>query len=259
MLETSLTGYQIHNIIDQYYVKSPKRPVNIVKLMNLPDLSAEENEYKNQVNFKGIICRNCVESHLDMCDQCSPQLSKIDTQSIQTKSSARTGIITVLLHEKFKYKRGNDIENLVENNFINSANFSIPFSTSSMNTEYNNDFLQRRKRSNQRKENIKIKIDKQIPSENFFTDLKDLRKKIYFKKESIKLTNSPVPNCSNSLFDQIEKFDIAPKYKNSDSQLKLSKSIRDLIKRNQLINSKVKSRRLEPSLEQINFKKCFTV
>lgn len=253
MVEASLTGYQINNIIDQYYVRSPKRPVNIVQLMNLPDVNESENE---PINFKGIICRKCVDLHLDKCDQCSFQANKIDNQSIQTKSSSRTEIISVLLHEKFKYKRGNNIVNLVENNFINSANFSVPFSTSSINTEYSNEFLQRRKRSTQRKEHLKINFDKHTPSENFFTDLKDLRKKIYFKKEPIKLTNSPVPICSNSLFDQIEKFDIAPKYKISDCQSRLSNSIKELIKRNQVINSKVKSRQFEPSLEQINFKKC---
>lgn len=259
MLATSLTGYEINNIIDQYYVSGPKKRVNIVKLMNLPDANSDENESKNGFRFNGVICRNCLELHLDKCDQCSPKTGVTVTETIQSKSSARTGLITVLLHEKFKYKREKNIENLVENNYIDSSNFSIPFSTSLSKTEFSSDFLQRRKSSKRSDEHARLKLDKHIPSEHFFADLKDLRKKIYFKTEAIKLLNSPVPNCSNDLFDQIEKFDLAKKYKIDECQSKMPNNIRELIRRSHMINAKVKTRELETRFEKIRFKKCLRV
>ncbi|CAF0757120.1 unnamed protein product [Brachionus calyciflorus] len=263
MLETSLTGYDINNIIDKYYVENPSKKLNFVKIKKSNEPKSNY-EFKNLIRFNGVICRNCVDLHLDKCPQCSPELKKIDkieSDKPKASSNTRSNIIAFLLNEKFNIQSDNkNLEDLVENNLVYSSNFSIPFNNTESNefVKSSSDFLKQRRESLSKKsdDSYKINHNKHIPSENYFTDLKDLRKKVYSKKEPIKLITSPVPFCSNKMYDQIYKFDISQNYKLTSAKSCLTYDLKELIRRSQIINSKVKARELETRFEKIRFKKC---
>jgi hypothetical protein len=51
------------------------------------------------------------------------------------------------------------------------------------------------------------------PTDYFFKNMKDLREKSFRTKEKLLLTQTPVPTSTNKLFLEIERFDIADKYK----------------------------------------------
>jgi hypothetical protein len=51
------------------------------------------------------------------------------------------------------------------------------------------------------------------PTDYYFKNMKDLREKSFRTKEKLLLTQTPVPTSTNKLFLEIERFDIADKYK----------------------------------------------
>ena len=92
------------------------------------------------------------------------------------------------------------------------------------------DFLSLRKKNilNLIKDNVNsINLHNKKLSEYFFNDMKDLSKKHSRKEKKLKLVDVKINRTSNSMYNEIERFDIAESYKRS----KVSQDLSDFIKK----------------------------
>lgn len=232
----SISGSEIPNLIDSLYTQ--KRPIRINSKSALQKPSHRQKESK-YINFSGVLCRKCVELHLDQCDLCQ------NPDDYQTKSlsdfkhteSSRNSVLAFLIKEKFPTSsHTNNLENLIENDIIHTDNWSSPFESHLANKRA--DFLSKRKDLIEAADNQLLleSFKSKSTSEYYFTDLTDLNEKNKSMHADLKLRQCPVPATSNNLYNSIEKFDVSDKYKRSP---KISENISDLIQKNSNVLSEL--------------------
>jgi hypothetical protein len=238
------------------------------------------NSNKNAFRFYDIICKKCLEQHLDRCDLCSYK-----NESLKSKLSLSKSYKSILIHPStpksskskssnkkskvkldisghpeinyavksisnignfpslttntddisksiyavvFKEKSGSDlkenlIEDLIYSDYIDVSNLSTPFEKDFINHETTEnfklgnkqDFLAKRKKTSMLLDmNQRAKLSKIRVSKHYFRNLTDLQHKYRHENEKITFkTIPPYAKSSNSLFNDIDKFDINDSYK----------------------------------------------
>ncbi len=75
-------------------------------------------------------------------------------------------------------------------------------------------------------------------SEYFFKDMKDLQKKYWAKEKKLKLVDIKINKTSNSMYNEIERFDLAEAYKRQNASQDLSELIKREFEETKNVNKK---------------------
>ena len=112
------------------------------------------------------------------------------------------------------------------------------------------DFLEKRRLMNSSSQlSMKTALDQS--TEYSFANLRDLEMKHYLKNERVSLSRCQIPETSNETYQQLYKFDVAPRYKTA--RLELSPEIDSLVKSSMLIVERIQLERIKSSNPQNRF------
>lgn len=255
---------------------SYRKPATAPARLGFPLLSPEQ-----------ILCRKCLAMHTDFCNNCRPGTAQVSTQSRLTPLDLHTRLVInesrltkkhnpspvnqhyfkeELMFNRSTYDTNISVVSLIvkekcnsiassstEDNYVDFRYLATPFATSYNNDE---DFLYKRKKKMlEEQSKLRQSKPKGSPSDYYFANLMHLQKKYVNLKpeEKLKLSKIKVPETSNDLFNQIERFDIAENYKVNN--VKVSPLVNDVIQTNREVLNDLNKKNSHSSIKFVSMKK----